>query len=164
MRLLPKNVTAYRDRHGKERLRFRKTGLPTYHFKSEIGTPEFNEELCNCRSIGQIGIRIEQKKQTLPKGPVVYFLSIGGREIKIGHTSNLRKRLYEFRTASPNGVNLLAYATGGRNLEKIYHERFSHLKIRREWFLRSPEIDSEIENLANLKNANLANLTNNGLK
>lgn len=42
---LPDNVTAYRDRHGKRRYRFRKTGLPTYHFKSEPGTEAFREEL-----------------------------------------------------------------------------------------------------------------------
>lgn len=41
---LPDNVTEYRDRHGKKRYRFRKTGLPTYHFRNEPGTPEFMEE------------------------------------------------------------------------------------------------------------------------
>lgn len=41
---LPDNVTEYRDRHKKKRYRFRKTGLPTYHFKNDPGTPEFMEE------------------------------------------------------------------------------------------------------------------------
>lgn len=41
---LPDNVTEYRDRHGKKRYRFRKAGLPTYHFRSAPGTPEFMEE------------------------------------------------------------------------------------------------------------------------
>jgi hypothetical protein len=30
---LPEHVTAYKDRHGKRRYRFRKTGAKTYHFK-----------------------------------------------------------------------------------------------------------------------------------
>ena len=41
---LPDNVTEYEDRHGKKRYRFRKTGLPTHHFRNEPGTPEFMEE------------------------------------------------------------------------------------------------------------------------
>lgn len=41
---LPENVTAYKDRHGKTRYRYRKQGVPTHHFKSEPGTEEFREE------------------------------------------------------------------------------------------------------------------------
>ncbi len=38
-RRLPKNVTAFVDRHGRERFRFRKTGRATYYFKEHPGTP-----------------------------------------------------------------------------------------------------------------------------
>lgn len=41
---LPKWVTEYRDRHGKARYRFRRTGSPVYHFKSQPGTEEFRTE------------------------------------------------------------------------------------------------------------------------
>lgn len=44
-RWLPEYVTTYKDRHGKARYRFRKSGLPTYNFKNEPGTPEFLAEL-----------------------------------------------------------------------------------------------------------------------
>lgn len=44
-RWLPANVTAYKDRHGKTRYRYRKTGVPTHNFRHEPGTPEFMEEL-----------------------------------------------------------------------------------------------------------------------
>lgn len=43
-RWLPDNVTEYKDRHGKARYRFRKTGLPTYHFRHAPGTEGFREE------------------------------------------------------------------------------------------------------------------------
>ena len=46
-RWLPENVTEYRDRHGKRRWRFRKKGLPTYHFKNAPGTEGFREELAS---------------------------------------------------------------------------------------------------------------------
>jgi len=35
---LPPNVTAYIDRHGKARFRYRKTGRPSYEFKGDPGT------------------------------------------------------------------------------------------------------------------------------
>jgi integrase len=41
---LPENVTPYKDRHGKMRYRFRKTGFKTHHFASEPGTDEFLAE------------------------------------------------------------------------------------------------------------------------
>ncbi|WP_062785044.1 tyrosine-type recombinase/integrase [Novosphingobium capsulatum] len=43
-RWLPDNVTAYKDRHGKTRYRFRKTGVPAHHFRNAPGTPEFMAE------------------------------------------------------------------------------------------------------------------------
>ncbi|MBO9602592.1 MAG: tyrosine-type recombinase/integrase [Novosphingobium sp.] len=49
-RWLPENVTAYRDRHGKQRYRFRKKGAPTHHFQAEPGTPEFLAELTEARA------------------------------------------------------------------------------------------------------------------
>jgi integrase len=47
-RLLPVNVSSFKDRHGKSRYRFRKTGLPTYYFRAEPGSYEFLEELRAC--------------------------------------------------------------------------------------------------------------------
>lgn len=49
-RWLPENVTSYRDRHGKVRYRFRKRGLPTYHFRFEPGTEEFRQEYNDAKS------------------------------------------------------------------------------------------------------------------
>lgn len=49
-RWLPENVTEYRDRHGKARYRYRKTGKPIHHFKHDPGTPEFLEELVQARA------------------------------------------------------------------------------------------------------------------
>lgn len=41
---LPDNVTAFTDKCGRVRYRFRKTGLPSYLFRTEPGTPEFMAE------------------------------------------------------------------------------------------------------------------------
>ena len=47
---LPDNVTQWHDRHGKARYRFRKSGLPSYNFRSPPGTPEFMAELQAART------------------------------------------------------------------------------------------------------------------
>jgi integrase len=52
---LPDNVTAYKDRHGKTRYRWRKRGMPTYHFKAAPGTESFRAELA--AAIGSEAIR-----------------------------------------------------------------------------------------------------------
>lgn len=56
-RWLPANVTEYQDRHGKPRYRFRKAGLPDYHFKHAPGSNEFLIELEEARSASGIAGR-----------------------------------------------------------------------------------------------------------
>ena len=43
-RFLPAFVSSFFDRHGKERLRFRRKGYPSRYFASQIGTESFREE------------------------------------------------------------------------------------------------------------------------
>ena len=43
-RRLPRNVSSFVDRHGKERFRYRKTGQPTYYFKAHPGTEKHPSE------------------------------------------------------------------------------------------------------------------------
>lgn len=57
---LPDNVTAYKDRHGRTRYRYRKTGQPSYSFRFEPGTPEFMAEY-------------HRAKSALPPEPVARF-------------------------------------------------------------------------------------------
>jgi integrase len=43
-RFLPEYVSRFKDRHGKERLRFRRKGFPSRYFTSPLGTEAFREE------------------------------------------------------------------------------------------------------------------------
>lgn len=47
-RFLPQYVTRFVDRHGKERLRFRRKGFPAHYFKAPLGTEEFRAEYAAC--------------------------------------------------------------------------------------------------------------------
>lgn len=55
-RRFPDHVSEYRDRHGKYRLRYRRTGCKTYNFKHAYGTKEFELELTACRAGTKIKI------------------------------------------------------------------------------------------------------------
>lgn len=59
-RWLPENVTAFTDKCGRTRYRFRKKGLPQHLFRHRPGTPEFMEEL-------------EQARNALPVEPAPRF-------------------------------------------------------------------------------------------
>jgi integrase len=47
-RLLPTYVSAFRDRHGHERLRFRRIGQKVHYFQAKFGTEDFRAELRAC--------------------------------------------------------------------------------------------------------------------
>lgn len=47
---LPRNVTEFKDRHGRFHLRFRQKGKPTYYFKHKFPSREFWLELDACHS------------------------------------------------------------------------------------------------------------------
>lgn len=76
----------------------------------------------------------------------VYFLHFHpNRRVKIGYTKNLAKRRADIqREVGYPGV-LLGCLNGGRNLERLMHQRFAEHRIRGEWF--SDTIIEEAETL-----------------
>lgn len=65
----------------------------------------------------------------------VYFIrAVGAGAIKIGVTSNVKKRLYGLRSASPGRLELLGYVVGDTDLERDLHGRFFDWHLRGEWF------------------------------
>lgn len=64
----PENVSEFKDRHGKFRLRFRRTGQPAYYFKSAFGTPDFERELAGCRE--NKPINLESVSEKYPAGSI----------------------------------------------------------------------------------------------
>lgn len=61
-------------------------------------------------------------------GSVVYYMRIGDR-VKIGTSTNLRKRL-----SAINPEELLGYEEGGLGLERHRHKQFADLRTHGEWF------------------------------
>lgn len=55
-RWLPDHVTEYKDRHGKARYRYRRTGFPAHHFTAPPGTMQFLTELAACKAMEKLAI------------------------------------------------------------------------------------------------------------
>lgn len=65
--------------------------------------------------------------------PVVYFVRIGDL-VKIGTTTNLRKRLSTIGAGYLDDGNALLCLKGGRELERRMHREFADIRIKRELF------------------------------
>lgn len=75
-----------------------------------------------------------------PMPGYVYYLRVGN-QIKIGHTTDICRRLASYPPAS----ELIAYRMGSRKLEKAEHVRYDKwLEDGREWFTYSTELEADI--------------------
>lgn len=67
--------------------------------------------------------------------PSVYFIQEGeSGPIKIGHTNNIRMRLYNLQPGNPTPLRLLFMLEAPRGFERELHEQFAEHRIRSEWF------------------------------
>lgn len=65
--------------------------------------------------------------------------------IKIGTSTRVTARLDMIRCNNPGEVSLIAQICGGRRVEAVLHEHFSHVRVRGEWFASDPELIELIE-------------------
>jgi hypothetical protein len=63
----------------------------------------------------------------------VYFIRVG-KFIKIGYTTNLKRRIKSFEGASNERIEVLAVFPGDRRAEKYLHDLFSADRLRNEFF------------------------------
>ena len=89
----------------------------------------------------------------------VYFIRCGQRRgaIKIGHASNVERRLLELQVGNPEKLHVLATIPieskkQAHNIERWMHYRFKRLHIRGEWFRGSLKLKTVFTNLELAKN------------
>lgn len=75
-----------------------------------------------------------------PEGFVYFIQSEQGGPIKIGSTTDTRKRLRELQTGSPTRLMLIGLVEGSEDYERELHRKFFHLRLEGEWFLNGPEL------------------------
>ncbi len=77
--------------------------------------------------------------------PVVYFIATHDcRYVKIGTTTRIVSRLSQIQTAHPEDLTLLGITLGSRSTEKEWHDRWSHLHVRGEWYRLTTELRDAI--------------------
>lgn len=78
------------------------------------------------------------------KGAYIYFAQARNEDgfIKIGYAKDLSRRRTNMRTATPYPVDIVAsyYPDDHRAHEAFLHEKFKHVRVRREWFLPTPQL------------------------
>jgi hypothetical protein len=74
---------------------------------------------------------------------VIYFARISSTSLKIGFTvdQDLTTRMRRLSSGYGHRVELLAFMEGGRDVERLMHERFSNYRLGKpEHFRLAPEI------------------------
>lgn len=81
----------------------------------------------------------------------VYFIQADGRgPVKIGFASTLKDRLNGLSTAHHSKLKIIAAMRGTVIEERELHKRFSHLRIKGEWFKMCRELRTFIKSLPRL--------------
>lgn len=93
---LPPYVTEFRDRHGKARVRFRRTGFPSHYFTCPVGSDQFWKEYLACKN----GEKIEVGKDRPAPGSfndliAQYYRSTQWRNIPKESTRTVYRGTYE---------------------------------------------------------------------
>lgn len=82
-------------------------------------------------------------------GSVVYYIGARGvRRLKIGVTTNLRRRFERLSAQAVDRLEIVATEPGGHADERARHELFAHLRCHGEWFEWDDEIDFWLRYLA----------------
>ena len=71
----------------------------------------------------------------------IYF-AVSGNYVKIGQTTEIKKRIQTLSVSCPEGIKLIGVIQYGD--EKQTHRDLNHLRIKGEWFKYSPEISKYI--------------------
>lgn len=79
--------------------------------------------------------------------PCVYFIRAGAGPIKIGFTTDIKRRLPGLQTSTPKRLRVLAVMPGRIGLERAMHQRFQEHRIAGEWFRPAPELLAFIKGL-----------------
>lgn len=94
----------------------------------------------------RLGIPVHEPRQFY-----VYFLSAKceGYPVKIGLTLNRESRFSALQTSIPYDIDVIGlWAVKDKSAERDLHKRFSHIRLRGEWFERTPELMKFIDGLS----------------
>ena len=94
-RFLPMYVTPNKDRHGTERLRFRRKGFPSHYFKAALGTEDFRIEYAECMNpaTARAAVLAEAEARTVPGTLADLFARYVAVPERLGPTAETQKKV-----------------------------------------------------------------------
>lgn len=82
---------------------------------------------------------VERAPVKAKKRSFVYFIAQGDL-VKIGVSTDVKKRVYALTTSNPRALRLIRRIDGCRKVEAEMHKRFASLRVKGEWFSLSGEL------------------------
>jgi hypothetical protein len=148
---LPKHVTAFKDRHGAMRYRYRRAGHRSAYLP-DINSGAFLDAYAACMGGTRASLGLHWKAIDVAVRPTkgvgyVYFVGDARGSVKIGHSIDLASRLERLRVSSSTKLTLLAFEEGGMADEAAYHARFQSFQKEGEWFAANLEMWAEIKRI-----------------
>jgi hypothetical protein len=112
--------------------------------RAKVSQPNLFDSL-DCQTSVKVAFGSKRVSTTLSNRAesVVYFIRVG-KFIKIGVTTNLKKRIQALRGASNEQIYVLLTIPGDRRLERRLHELFGDARSRNEFFHYDARIQSFI--------------------
>ncbi len=98
---------------------------------------------------------LPKPKQELEQ--VYFLLDSVQKVVKVGYTANLDARFNNLQGGNVNSLKILVSVPGGKKLEREFHQRLAHLRLRGEWFkdsLELRELIREIKHKVNYESSN----------
>jgi len=77
---------------------------------------------------------------------MIYFIQ-ADNYVKVGYTSNLKKRFQDYVTENPNKVILIAQCNGAYDIENKIHKQLKDFHHRAEWFHLNKESETLIKKI-----------------
>ena len=77
---------------------------------------------------------------TLNSTNTYIYAITNGTDIKIGYSSNVKRRLKQLNTGSSINLYVLCTFKGGRELESEIHSMFKKIRYNGEWFKADKEL------------------------
>lgn len=151
-------VSRFTDKSGRVRYRYRKTGHRARMMQEDFGTPEFDREYQMCLHITAARRRTKPSNNRWRVKPpqsdaegFVYFIGGASGPIKIGFSCDPSQRLRTISKHHPEELSILGAVRGTPLLEFTIHQEWAPLRIRGEWFQRTPELERVIEEISDGK-------------
>jgi hypothetical protein len=141
-------VSAYKDRHGKTRWRFRRNGTAS-PLPGQPGEDQF-EEAYKAALAGKPIRRPKPSDRYAPYGVIYVIQGLPDSPIKVGFSTDkaLPARLATLQTGNPHLLRIIAHAKGYPRYERRAHAVLAADRMAGEWFAWTPRTEAFVRALS----------------